>query len=148
VTHAELVKIAARWLKREKRCSIVATELVCAGSRETPDAIGWAGSGTRCAVVECKISRGDYKRDARKCRDRAGNERYYLTPAGMLAVDEVPSEWGLLEWNGSAVNVVREATWCSGPTQNEVGILYSIILRLNGRSPMPERATLDLQEQL
>lgn len=109
LTHAALVEVAARWLESTRRCSLVLTEFTCAGC-ETPDAIGWRISEGWSVLVECKTSRADFRRDAEKLQRQhreasVGQERWYLTPPGLLRPDEVPEGWGLLE-AGARVRIV------------------------------------------
>jgi hypothetical protein len=143
--HAAMVKAAGTWLRRQQRCAIVATELVAAGSMETPDAIGWRFSGSQCVVVECKVSRGDFLRDGTKCAERAGNLRYYLTTPALVRRDEVPPKWGLLELHGREVRLVAEAEWAEGCPRNERGIMYSLLLR-QSRGNSANRTTIEICE--
>lgn len=106
-THAQLVEVAARWLRKSRGCSVVLAELASA-SPETPDAIGW--SGTHWSIlIEVKISRADFFRDAKKPHrsvlsdQSVGQERYYLAPKGLIRFTELPEGWGLLEWDGKRV---------------------------------------------
>ncbi|MFA4971156.1 MAG: hypothetical protein WC683_00990 [bacterium] len=96
--HAELVEIAAVWLRNTRKCRVVATEIVTATS-ETPDAIGW--TSRESIVVECKVSREDFFRNEKKAHERAGSsvgdEKWFLTPEGLVRPGEVPEGWGLLE---------------------------------------------------
>jgi hypothetical protein len=100
VTHKTLVRAARIWLQREAR--VVVTELATATS-ETPDAVGFGSHST--VVVECKVSRADFQRNGDKPHERVGNsigdERWFLTPEGMLAKTEIPEGWGLLEYRES-----------------------------------------------
>lgn len=117
-THADLVKIAGRWLRNTAGCSVVLEELCAAtGNGENPDAIGWYTG--RTMLVECKVSRSDFLAD-RKKRFRANPERglglyrYFMAPKGLISVDELPARWGLLEVNGGRVSVAagkRPKTW-------------------------------------
>lgn len=132
-THAELVKIAVEWLKRKN--PIVASEVT--SGHETADAIGWdAGWST---LVECKISRSDFKSDVNKLVRThpylgMGHFRYYMTPKGLLdaSVMAIPYGWGLLE-----VDDYRH-TWVKPPTalpqeydaQAEIVCLMSVLRRL------------------
>ncbi len=91
MTHARLVEMAERWLRRA-RCGIVLSEQGCA-SGEMPDAIGWKGKN-HSIVVECKISRADFLADAAKSWRKnpeiaLGCERYYAAPKAMLRADEI-----------------------------------------------------------
>jgi len=88
----------------------------CSGSGiEIPDAIGWKGSGGRSILVECKVSRSDFRADAKKVhrhpmiRSAVGQSRYYLVPRGLLAPEEVPEKWGLLEVRGATIKVLKKA---------------------------------------
>jgi hypothetical protein len=99
VTHAELVALAARWLRTRRRLSLVLADFRTVSTSEQPDAIGWTASGWS-VLVECKASRADFLRDAKKFArrrpDAMGQERYYLCPPGMIVEDDLPEAWGLL----------------------------------------------------
>jgi hypothetical protein len=111
MTHAQLIDQAVAWL-RSYRCGIVFSEQACA-SGEVPDAIGWKGN-SHSVVVECKISRTDFFADREKpFRQKPelglGCERFYLTPPGLVQVEELPAGWGLLECARRKVSVVRKS---------------------------------------
>ena len=111
ITHERLVESAVDWLRRY-RCSIVLSEQSCA-TGEIPDAIGWKAK-CHSVIVECKVSRADFLADADKPFRRTpesgmGNERYYLAPAGLIRVEEIPKGWGLLELSGRSVQIVQKA---------------------------------------
>ena len=91
IDHDYLVRLASRWLREEKNCHIVIAELRTSAAYEIPDAIGFHYAG-HSTLVECKRSRSDFRRDARKgcVHFRMGRMRYHLVPEGMLAPDEVP----------------------------------------------------------
>jgi|SRR5882762_4668954 len=125
--HSVLVEAAARWLETTRGCSLVLTEFTCAGC-ETPDAIGWRISEGWSVLVECKVSRSDFRRDQLKPSRsneemRVGQERWYLTPPGLLRPAEMPEDWGLLEAGAK----IRVALRC--PAAPEVG-------RYVGRGPL------------
>lgn len=112
VKHCQLVELAVHWLRSKYKCGIVLSEQYCA-TGEVPDAIGWKGF-CHSVVVECKISRSDFLADAgkpfRQTPDEGlGSERYYLTPAGLIKVEELPSGWGLLECSRRAIKIVKKA---------------------------------------
>ena len=99
MTHAQLLKLAESWL-RSRRYQIILSEQT-ASSGEVPDVIGWRRD-CHSLVIECKISRHDFFADQRKSSRLdpqlgMGCERYYLTPKGMIAREELPRGWGLLE---------------------------------------------------
>jgi hypothetical protein len=108
MTHENLVAKAIIWLRRYG-CGVVLSEQSCA-SGETPDAIGWK-RGCSSVTVECKISRADFLADQekpfrQKPEKGMGCERFYLTPAGLLALEELPAGWGLLELRRRSVELV------------------------------------------
>jgi len=112
VNHADLVAVAAKWLKVQCRCPVVITEMVTA-AMETPDAIGWTRGGVT-TVVECKTSRSDFAADAKKFFRRSPNHgmgrfRYFMTEPGLLKPDELPAGWGLLEVTAKRVNIVKRS---------------------------------------
>lgn len=133
MTHAELVERAAKWLRNTRRCGVVLTE--AGGGWEIPDAIGWRVGGRFSVLVECKASRADFLRDAKKAHRLhgdtmgVGRERVYMAPAGMLRADEIPAGWGLVEIGptGRARIIVKPEPWpdASEIAYREIGFLYS-----------------------
>lgn len=114
--HSEAIKLAADWLKRPASrkgpgCQIVVTEAKIAyNNGEIPDAIGFrAGTHNDASVlVECKVSRADFMVDAKKphraqSAQGMGLYRYYLAPAGIIKIEELPAGWGLLEVSARGV---------------------------------------------
>jgi hypothetical protein len=101
VKHSALVSRAVDWLRNYYGCGIILSEQYCA-TGEVPDAIGWKGF-CRSVVVECKATRGDFLADANKPfrlrpEEGLGAERLYLAPVGLIAPEELPKNWGLLEF--------------------------------------------------
>jgi hypothetical protein len=108
MTHAQLVKKAAAWL-RSVGCKVVLTERTT--GKEFHDAIGWKpswGGFPISYVVECKVSRSDFYADKKKASRKSYDMRpaqhcFYLTPANLLARNYngvpggIPEGWGLLE---------------------------------------------------
>jgi hypothetical protein len=108
--HSTLVAMGVRWLGR--RCSVVLYEFAVAAD-ESPDVIGWA-SGAGSVLIECKLNRSDFLRDAKKTvrknpRAGMGQRRYYLCPTDVIQVKELPPKWGLLWITKGQVIVMREA---------------------------------------
>lgn len=150
MTHSELVDVAERWLWG-RNCGIVLRELTSWQTPETPDAIGWRSDTS--ILIECKATRADYQADRRKSF-RAdpelgmGDWRFYLTPPGLVAVDELPDGWGLLETRGKLVRCVHGGpvgnywAWGNAPflgnQRAERGMLYSALRRLTLRGRLPE----------
>lgn len=109
MTHEKLVSKAVAWLRRYG-CGVVLSEQSCA-SGETPDAIGWKRA-CHSVVVECKLSRTDFLADREKpFRQNAklamGCERYYLAPSDLIAAEELPSGWGLLEIRANKIQLTH-----------------------------------------
>jgi hypothetical protein len=109
MTHAQLVERAVRWL-RAYRCGVVLSEQAC-GSGEMPDAIGWKRA-SHSVLVECKVTRADFLADRgkpfrAKPEQGVGCERFYLTPPGLVKVEELPAGWGLLEVQRGRVEMVH-----------------------------------------
>jgi len=107
--HATLVQLGVRWLSRQ--CSVVLYE-AAAVKKEIPDVIGWAGP--RSTLIECKVSRADFLRDAAKVTrtsPKAGmaHRRYYLCPAGVVQPGDLPPKWGLLWAEKGRITVQRDA---------------------------------------
>ncbi|HUM05537.1 MAG TPA: hypothetical protein VLT90_08750 [Terriglobales bacterium] len=129
MTHAKLVDLAVRWLRRY-RCGVVLSEQACL-SGEMPDAIGWK-KACHSVLVECKVSRADFLADRDKPFRRqpetgVGNERYYLAPRGLIRVGELPAGWGLLEVSGREV---ERAKLAARNLRTEIGFRYEMNLLL------------------
>jgi hypothetical protein len=68
--------------------------------------------GFQATAYEIKISRADYKRDCDEKQSGAllySDRFYYVTPPGLLAVSELPSWAGLMEWDGERMKTIRRA---------------------------------------
>jgi hypothetical protein len=107
--HAKLVQLGVRWLSSQS--SVVLYE-AAAVKKEIPDVIGWVGP--RAILIECKVSRADFLRDAAKVArtdPKAGmaHRRYYLCPAGVVHPRDLPPKWGLLWAEKGRITVQREA---------------------------------------
>lgn len=116
--HDILVQRAVRWLRGHHRCRVVLAEIVCQSVPMIPDAIGWNGDGRWSVLVECKTSRADFRADADKPYRRAGRgkddehpgqERWFMTPPGLLKLEELPEGWGLAEVGDKSVRIVMPA---------------------------------------
>lgn len=108
--HATLVQTGVRWLRQ--KCSVVLYEFSVVRG-ESPDVIGW-GSGAGSCLIECKLTRADFLRDAQKKTRKKpgegmGHRRYYMSPPEVIGVQDLPPKWGLLWVSGRQVTVMREA---------------------------------------
>ena len=135
--------MGVRWLST--KCSTVLYEFATPAD-ENPDVIGWA-SRSDSILIECKLTRSDFLRDAakdvrRNPRTGMGKRRYYLCPAGLIQVKDLPPKWGLLWVTRNQVTVQREAR--GHPERNllaEVGFLSSMLRRAQiriGERPLSE----------
>ncbi len=143
VQHTTLVAIGVRWLGR--KCSVVMYEFATAAD-ENPDVIGWAPEAGSI-LIECKLTRGDFLKDASKSvrknpRTGMGQRRYYLCPAEVIQVKDLPPKWGLLWVTGRDVSIKRQAR--GFPERNllaEVRFLSSMLRRAQiriGSRPLSE----------
>jgi len=143
VQHSTLVATGVRWLSR--KCSVVLYEFATAAD-ENPDVIGW-GAGAGSILIECKLTRGDFLKDAAKTvrknpRAGMGHRRYYLSPADVIYLKDLPPKWGLLWATKGHVTVMREAR---GHSQRnlaaEIQFLSSMLRRAQiriGARPLSE----------
>lgn len=166
VTHAHLVACACHWLKEFKRRPIVLSEMSC-GWIEVPDAIGFSPMRHGSVLVECKVGRGDFKRDAQKLGRREGvgmgAYRFYLVPHGLvkshefetlIAGEEEPettepvfktnfkwgsSGWGLLWWDprNERITVQRTSQRFTENKAAENLFLVSALNRVQSRLTEP-----------
>ena len=131
MTHQQLVRLAEQWLRAKYRCGIVLSEQ-CGASGETPDVLAWKGA-CRSVVVECKITRGNFFADRekpfRKDPELAmGCERFYLVPQGLIAADELPKKWGLLEYKGREIRMAIKP--CRQAQRSHAGLMHEMNLLL------------------
>lgn len=101
MTHDDLCRLGAEWLFRRHRCALVAWDVRGIMLAEQPDAVGWSTSG-QSYLVEAKVSRADFFRGMKKPHMRTGAPgigcwRWFITPAGLIGVNELPPRWGLIE---------------------------------------------------
>ena len=140
--HSTLVALGVRWLSR--KCSVALYEFATEAD-ENPDVIGWGASGS--ILLECKLTRTDFLRDAKKTvrknpRAGMGHRRYYLCPAQVIQVKDLPPKWGLLWVSGREVRIKREAR--GHPERNllaEVRFLSAMLRRAQiriGSRPLSE----------
>jgi hypothetical protein len=141
--HSTLVAMGVRWLGRQ--CSVVLYEFATAAD-ENPDVIGWAPEAGS-VLIECKLTRTDFLKDAAKAvrknpRAGMGHRRYYLCPADLIQVKDLPPKWGLLWFAKGQVIVKREAR--GHPERNltaEIRFLSSMLRRAQiriGSRPLSE----------
>lgn len=100
LSHRNICRIAAKWLKNNcrEKCPVVLVELVTTAF-ETPDVFGCNSSHS--ILIEVKRSRSDFLRDKNKIFRLypdmgVGDFRYYLCPAEVIKVEDLPEKWGLI----------------------------------------------------
>lgn len=99
ITHAQLVDIAHRLILKKFSCGVAYKETVTYATSEIPDVIGFGGWG-HSVLIECKVSRADFKRNAKKQhKSPMGRYRFFCAPEDMINIHELPPGWGLMEIN-------------------------------------------------
>lgn len=109
LTHQDYCVLAAEWMRRPESkggpgCLVSMSECQAADFGETPDAIGFRSTAydQYSVLCEAKTSRADFLSDANKAHriDPAkgmGSFRYFIAPEGLIALDELPPKWGLID---------------------------------------------------
>jgi len=139
MTHDELLQVGAKWLNKDApnihyKSQLVCTELACSGSSEIPDILGLRPQGN--ILIEVKVSVEDFKRDfKKKCRNpeslQIGFKRFYLIPKGLVPLDQIPANWGLLEYDGSEIEISRHSNEFQENQRSVTFIYYSLLRRTN-----------------
>lgn len=136
-THVLLVEQAAKWLEKNG-CSVVITEMAHRGP-EIADVIGWnCGYST---VIECKASLADFRTDLQKhfrySPERGmGCLRYFCAMRGLLNPDNLPPNWGLIEWDGKKMRKVKiPEHHAQNAAREEISLLVSALRRIAGNAP-------------
>lgn len=146
MTHSDLVQIAYRWVLRQG-CVVAFKELVTI-AMETPDVIGFGGP-VPSVLIEVKVSRSDFKADAKKFhriypKEGMGSHRIYCAPEGLLKLEELPAGWGLLSVDAAGRTKLTYRPWNDNPgikflnqfydqprsERNETIVLLSALRRL------------------
>lgn len=154
--HRELCEIAYKWMFRCKSqrgpgCVLALVETKSGFTGEVPDVIGWRvaygkPSAFDCVVVEVKTSLSDFLADAKKPHridpsSGMGVYRYYFAPAGVIPLESLPANWGLVEVNARGHIKVQkghvierysdEAIWrCESNMIAEHNLLCSTLTRV------------------
>lgn len=148
MTHSELVAEAMFWISRRWRSTSVGghsipyvtiSEMSHSGS-EFPDVIAFH-DGRSSTLIECKISRADFRADKRKTHRAVpklgmGKFRYYAAPKGIITEDDLPPGWGLLVINPESKDkrsrvVVPSSEFRERNHAAETSILLSFIRRFD-----------------
>jgi len=141
-SHNNLVGLAKKWLQNQG-CGYVVSELksMC---MEIPDAFGLRAD--RTILVECKTSRSDFLKDAKKPfrinpNQGIGDFRFYLCPENLIHKEDLPEKWGLLWYDGKKIKKIhapkgnvwnnQEEFRHEKSMEKEYCLIYSILRRLN-----------------
>lgn len=152
LSHADLVKLAERWLSGTRKCAIVATERTCSQRSESPDAIGWTPRG-ESILVECKASHADFLADLRKPhraeRIGMGLERWYLAQDGVLKPEAIPAGWGLIVLRAGRVRRIVHAPprveQAAEIAREEQPFLVALVRKARGRADGIVATDVDLE---
>lgn len=142
--HYELCKLGAKLIRSRKNptlpfnypCKFATVELVCAGAELTDV---WGTNGYETVMIEVKTSRTDFLADKRKyarsklaeeMNHQIGNYRYYLCPEGIIKEEDLPENWGLLEYDGKKIHRVKMATKVESSTAMEMLHITSVMSRI------------------
>lgn len=142
--HYELCKLGARLIRSRKNptlpydrpCLYSTVELVCCGAELTDV---WGTTGDCTVIIEVKTNRSDFLADKRKyarskqaevLNHQIGNYRYYLCPTGVIKEDDLPDNWGLLEYDGKKIHRVKMATKVESSLPMELLHISSIMRRI------------------
>lgn len=146
--HDKLVDLGSKWLMKNtpvmgnincSKCSIVTTEIVTFAS-ENPDVLGFA-NGNNSVLLEAKISREDFKKDFKKefrinPQKGMGDFRLYIAPKGLIKIDELPENWGLIEVDDKdRCRIVKYAERQKANKAHEMIVLTSLIKRIGQNPP-------------
>lgn len=142
ITHDSLCLMAEKFLKSNGFGVVFHDKFrAITSSGEQPDCLGFRSSVS--CLIECKTSRADFLAD-RKKKFRIseslgmGDWRFMLAPKGLIKVDELPTNWGLLETTGKRIIKVHgwppNTYWHDKPfyanKQAECDYLYSACRRM------------------
>ena len=75
----------------------------------------WPSKGLTSIAFEIKVSRSDFLSEVANPEKRQqaithSNEFYFVVPAGLVAVDEIPMECGLMVAKGQGLRIVKKPT--------------------------------------
>lgn len=137
MTHDQLLKKAARWLKRHDQnmlvpnCGLVLTDLSTAHCSR-PDVLGF--NSHTSVLLEVKVSRRDFLADKKKKvriveRLEVGELRYYISPPEIIKVEDLPPGWGLIHFSDRKFTIEKLSEKFPANLKGERKILLSHIRR-------------------
>lgn len=111
--HDTLLAHTLTWCRGQDQ-QIILAELPA--GRIIPDVLAFESPyRPTCTLFEVKVSRSDFHADRKKPLHKRPDEfpgqfRYYVTPPGLVTVEELPERWGLLEVGARSTRMVHRAT--------------------------------------
>ncbi len=111
--HKKLKDFGMIWL-RDKVIDLTSREVKYKNMRSIADVVGMNYKRKEIRIIECKASREDYFRD-NKLMDldesyyKHCNYFYIMCPEGILNLDDVPKEYGLLWLNSNDEVIVKRS---------------------------------------
>lgn len=135
--HKDLCLKVGKWLKKHygnqqiPNCPTTSIDMMTIES-EIPDVIGWCSG--RSVMIEVKVGRGDFLKDHKKPfrknpKEGVGEQRFYCCPDGLIKVNEIPEDWGLLYLKNNKIEVIKVAKLQESNLKAERNMLLSIIRR-------------------
>ena len=100
MTHSELAKRTAKWLKGQGwKVAIHDGFRAYTSNGEEPDVIAWKDGVS--ILFECKVSRSDFLSDKKKSfradpSKGMGDWRFYICPPDIIQAEDLPDRWGLV----------------------------------------------------
>lgn len=142
--HHDLCLLAEKFLKGQKFGVVFRDGFkAVTNSGEQVDALGFR-SGFSC-LIEIKVSRSDFLQDKKKTFRvnpvlGVGQWRFYLCPAGLINITDLPDGWGLLWLENGKIKKIHgwpsNTRWCDAPFAQrynyraEAEIMYSALRRI------------------
>lgn len=127
LTHSELCKLTAKKFMKE----IALIEYKCQMLNEEPDVLVF-DSYSDTTLYEIKMSRDDFWKDWNKpLAYSLGRLRYYVCPAGLIQIDELPFGWGLIWYNNNRFYLKKKSELFKNNKCLENRLLINAIKRVN-----------------
>ncbi len=123
----------------QEKCVLSATE-IASGAGAQPDVIGWLPGSKGTVLFECKVNPADFRSDFSKSQriypsQGIGRYRYYLAPKGVIDIEQLPENWGLIEINVDGKHEIilkAKSQHCNLIAERQ--LMLSVIRRIGGIS--------------
>jgi hypothetical protein len=109
MTHKELVNLSYKFVLKNMSCGFAVKELKTT-EKEIVDVLGF-GAWNHSVLIEVKVSRSDFLVDKKKSfrintEEGVGKYRFYCCPKGLINIEDLPENWGLIWENESKLEIV------------------------------------------